>query len=309
MIPVSSATSRTAVSSGVSPSSMCPLGRDQRRRPRRSVRPMRAARGPVHGVVGHHQAPGGGLVDPAQPAAGASAPARPSHARRVARRSGTTLARRVPRVPRVVLAAEPVPPAVQETVRALVDLSPVLTELGAALHRGRVRGAPRRRLGARRAAGARAGGRRACPATSTSPPTPGRSRCSSCCAAGPVPRGTPASRSARSGPRCAACGWRSPPSAPTATTGSRATRRWPGATRWSTTWCAATSPSTRWRCRSGPTARSPTRSAGSATCWPSGCARPARPSTPSPTTRCGCCAPSGSSPSSGSRRSTRSSRR
>ena len=29
--------------------------------------------------------------------------------------------------------------------------------------------------------------------------------------------------------------WRSPPSGPTATTGSRATRRWPGATRWSTT--------------------------------------------------------------------------
>ncbi len=85
MIPVSSATSRTAVSSGVSPASMCPLGSDQRRRPRRSVRPMRAARGPVHAVVGDHQAPGGGLVDPAQPAAGASAPARPSHARRVAR--------------------------------------------------------------------------------------------------------------------------------------------------------------------------------------------------------------------------------
>ena len=41
--------------------------------------------GPGDTVVGHHQAPGGGLVDPAQPAAGASAPARPSHARRVAR--------------------------------------------------------------------------------------------------------------------------------------------------------------------------------------------------------------------------------
>ena len=129
MIPVSSATSRTAVSSGVSPSSMWPLGRDQRRRPRRSVRPMRAARGPCHRVLCHHQAPGGGLVDPAQPAAGASATARPSHARRVARPAA---------LPWLVVSAtppsrppgEPVPPAVQETVRALVDLSPVLTELG-----------------------------------------------------------------------------------------------------------------------------------------------------------------------------------
>ena len=48
-------------------------------------------------------------------------------------------------------------------MRELVDLSPVLTELGRAVHRGRVRGAPGRRLGARRAA-RRAGRRRpACP--------------------------------------------------------------------------------------------------------------------------------------------------
>src|SRR4051794_26294536 len=83
----------------------------------------------VHPVVGDHQAPGGGLVDPAQPAAGAPASARPSHARRVARGSA---------LPWLVVSAEPpsrpprepVPPAVQETVRELVELSPVLTELG-----------------------------------------------------------------------------------------------------------------------------------------------------------------------------------
>src|SRR5688572_23163062 len=40
---------------------------------------------PGHAVLGHHQAPGRGLVDPAQPAAGASTRARPSHDRRVAR--------------------------------------------------------------------------------------------------------------------------------------------------------------------------------------------------------------------------------
>ena len=34
--------------------------------------------GPGHAVVGHHQAPGGGLVDPAQPAAGASRPPVPA---------------------------------------------------------------------------------------------------------------------------------------------------------------------------------------------------------------------------------------
>ena len=55
-------------------------------------------------VVSHHQAPGGGLVDPAQPAAGASTPARPSHVRRVARAShypGSSC----PQSPRVVLTA------------------------------------------------------------------------------------------------------------------------------------------------------------------------------------------------------------
>ena len=72
----------------------------------------------------------------------------------------------------------------------------------------------------------------------------------------------------------AASGWRSPPSGPTATTGSPATPRWPGATRWSTTWPAGTSRSTPWPSPSGPTARSPTPSAGWATCWPGGCARP-----------------------------------
>src|SRR5919202_387510 len=82
-----------------------------------------------HPVVGDHQAPGRGLVDPAQPAAGASSPARPSHARRVARPAA---------LPWLVVSAtppsrpgdEPVPPAVQQAVRELVDVSPVLTELG-----------------------------------------------------------------------------------------------------------------------------------------------------------------------------------
>ena len=41
--PVSSAISRIAVSSAVSPSSMCPLGSDHRVRPRRSTRPISAA--------------------------------------------------------------------------------------------------------------------------------------------------------------------------------------------------------------------------------------------------------------------------
>jgi hypothetical protein len=47
--------------------------------------PDEGSAGPGDTVVGHHQTPGGGLVDPAQPAAGASAPARSSHASRVAR--------------------------------------------------------------------------------------------------------------------------------------------------------------------------------------------------------------------------------
>ena len=42
-IPVSSATSRIAVCSAVSPSSMWPLGSDHSIRPRRSMRPIRAA--------------------------------------------------------------------------------------------------------------------------------------------------------------------------------------------------------------------------------------------------------------------------
>src|SRR4051794_15296322 len=83
----------------------------------------------VHPVIGHHQAPGRGLVDPAQPAAGAPTPARPSHARRVAR--NTALPWLVVSVERPSRRdPEPVPPAVQETVRELVALSPVLTELG-----------------------------------------------------------------------------------------------------------------------------------------------------------------------------------
>src|SRR3954453_17047560 len=106
-----------------------PLGQ----RPEEATAAIRAAdegsTGLVHPVVGDHQAPGGGLVAPAHPAAGAPAPARPSHARRVARDSP---------LPWLVVSAEPpsrpdrapVPPAVQETVRELVEFSPVLTELG-----------------------------------------------------------------------------------------------------------------------------------------------------------------------------------
>ena len=258
--------------------------------------------GPGHTVVGHHQAPGGGLVDPAQPAAGASAPARPSHARRVARRAGTTLARRVRSRPRVGrLDPGRVPPAVQETVRReLVDLSPVLDRARRALHRAPgfevhlVGGSVRDAL---LAAG---GGRRRRPATSTSPPTPGPSRCSSCCAAGPVPRGTPDRLRHR--------------------------RRRGGGVRLEITTFRADrydresrNPEVAWgdslvddlraprlhRQRHGGLARPrPARSTdpfgglGDLLAAPAAHARRGA-STPSPTTRCGCCAPSGSSPSSG----------
>src|SRR3954463_16422113 len=129
MIPVSSATSRTAVSSGVSPSSMCPLGSDQRRRPRRSVRPMSAARGSFTPSSATTRPPAEVSSTRRNRRPGPPAPARPSHARRVARDSP---------LPWLVVSAEPpsrpdpepVPPAVQATVRALVELSPVLTELG-----------------------------------------------------------------------------------------------------------------------------------------------------------------------------------
>src|SRR3954463_15689886 len=155
-MPVSSATSRTAVSSGVSPSSMWPLGRDHNSRPRRSVRPMRAARGPVMGSSATTRPPADvsstrrnrrpGRPRPPVPAMpggerafgdssgsiaarnerGADWSAEPDQGRTAAALlwlvvSADPLSRRL---------AEPVPPAVQATVRELVDLSPVLTEVG-----------------------------------------------------------------------------------------------------------------------------------------------------------------------------------
>src|SRR4051794_23489111 len=129
MMPVSSATSRTAVSSGDSPASMCPLGSDQRSRPRRSVRPMRAARGPV--------TPSSATTRPPAEVSSTRRSRRPGRPRPPVPAIASRVARAVP-LPWLVVSAtppsrpigDPVPPAVQETVRELVDLSPVLTELG-----------------------------------------------------------------------------------------------------------------------------------------------------------------------------------
>src|SRR6266542_6475051 len=49
VIPVSSATSRTAAASTVSPGFRCPLGSDHSRAPERSLRPMSAPRGALIG--------------------------------------------------------------------------------------------------------------------------------------------------------------------------------------------------------------------------------------------------------------------
>src|SRR3954471_20200956 len=136
MMPVSSATSRTAVSSGVSPASMCPLGSDQRSRPRRSVRPMRAARGPVTPSSATTRPPAEVSSTRRSRRPGRPRPPVPAMPRRVARAAPLlwlVVSAPPPRRPAVSPrrpAAEPVPAAVQDTVRELVDLSPVLTELG-----------------------------------------------------------------------------------------------------------------------------------------------------------------------------------
>src|SRR3954467_11819350 len=136
MMPVSSATSRTAVSSGVSPASMCPLGSDQRSRPRRSGRPMRAARGPVTPSSATTRPPAEVSSTRRSRRPGRPRPPVPAMPRRVARAAPLlwlVVSAPPPRRPAVSPrrpAAEPVPAAVQETVRELVDLSPVLTELG-----------------------------------------------------------------------------------------------------------------------------------------------------------------------------------
>src|SRR4051812_16994821 len=136
MMPVSSATSRTAVSSGVSPASMCPLGSDQRSRPRRSVRPMRAARGPVTPSSATTRPPAEVSSTRRSRRPGRPRPPVPAMPRRVARAAAllwlvvSAPPPRRPTAPARRPAAEPVPAAVQETVRELVDLSPVLTELG-----------------------------------------------------------------------------------------------------------------------------------------------------------------------------------
>ena len=65
-MPVSSATSRTAACSAVSPASRCPFGSDHSSRPRRFVRPISAPIGTGAGQV-EHEAAGAGLVDSAQP--------------------------------------------------------------------------------------------------------------------------------------------------------------------------------------------------------------------------------------------------
>jgi hypothetical protein len=264
MMPVSSATSRTAVSSGVSPSSMWPLGRDQSSRPRRSVRPMRAARGPVMGSSATTRPPA--EVSSTRRTGGRGALARPSQpCQEGSARDGTTLDRRVRelhvrRQPRELAASAaagaPWPESADGTVRdadpeghraaasgsdrarsrrswsspgrgpcarrrrpcATVDLSPVLTGW-AALSPPPATSAPRGRLGPRRAAGPGSGGRggRTGDLDVTTDARP--EQVLELLRGSPVPRGTPASPSARSAPRWTTSGWRSPPSAPTATTG------------------------------------------------------------------------------------------
>ena len=128
--------------------------------------------GPVHPVVGDHQAPGGGLVDPAQPAAGARSTARPSHARRVARGGdspehypGLVVSDEPCRVRPVPLSRSPRPS--RRRCGSWSTLSPVLTELGerftaAGFEVHLVGGSVRDALLA-----ARSRRPRACPATST----------------------------------------------------------------------------------------------------------------------------------------------
>ena len=146
--------------------------------------------------------------------------------------------------------ALPVPEAAQDAellTAAAVALNrhaDVLRELGALFAARRPRAVSGRRLGARRGAAA------AESPIWTSPPTRAPSSCRNCCGRGPTRCGTPVSSSAPSAPRRATSGWRSPRSAPTATTGCPATRRCGSATRSTTIWCAAISPSTRWRCAS-----------------------------------------------------------
>ncbi len=195
--------------------------------------------------------------------------------------------------------AEPVPPAVQADragagrplPRARPSSASASPRPGSRLHL--VGGSVRDALLARRPAGA-AGARR----PRLHHRRPARSRCSSCCAAGPVPRGTPASRSARSAPRCAASAWRSPPSGPTATTGSRRNPEvaWGDSLvddlvrRDFTVNAMAVS--------LGPdrTVTDPFGGLGDLLRQAAAHARRRR-ATPSPTTRCGCCGPPGSWPS------------
>ena len=75
MMPVSSATSRTAACSGVSPSSRCPLGRHHSTRPARLRRAMTAAGGARGGDV-DDEAPRGGLLDRGQDRCGPRGSAR-----------------------------------------------------------------------------------------------------------------------------------------------------------------------------------------------------------------------------------------
>ena len=164
------------------------------------------------------------------------------------------------------------PPAVQQTVRELVDVSPVLTALGerftaAGFEAHLVGGSVRDALLRAEAGGASVGGD--LDVTTD--------------AAGADPRAAAgwAGSTWNTGIAFGTVGaeiegtrWRSPFRADRYDRESRNPEvAWGDSS--STTWCDGTSRSTRWRSRSAATARSPIPSAASGTCWPSGCGRPA----------------------------------
>ena len=158
VMPVSSATSRTAVCSGVSPASMWPLGRDQSSRPRRSSRPMRAPTGPCRPP----RPPPGPRPRSRRPGAAggrASATGR-RHGHAEGSRPAATVPSAVVSADRRTRALRPV------TAAAVTSRRPIPVPVPRALRRpapgaassagasrGRARAAPGRRLGARRAAG------------------------------------------------------------------------------------------------------------------------------------------------------------
>ena len=223
-MPVSSATSRTAACSAVSPASMWPLGSDHSSRPRRSVRPISAPTRARPDEVDDQSA--GADVSSTRRTRGRRGRAMPSIVS-VGRHSYRTAGR--PAVWRRDRPADRLGWTVVSTsvssagdpVTSPADLVPVPE---AADRLGEVFAAAGHELhlvggtGPRRAAAAGSA------TTSTSPPTPARAGAASCVARLGRRPGRPASSSARSARWSAACAARSPPTGPTRTTGSAATR-------------------------------------------------------------------------------------